>query len=64
MERGDAFVIWLDPPDGGSRERLHGLAEHVPSSTRLRFATADELLAFVHASRRPAPDLVESEGSS
>lgn len=57
---GDAFVIWLDSPAAppGADAPLHGLVEHIPTTTRLRFVDADELLAFVRASRRtPAADV-------
>ena len=56
----DAFVIWLDPPRAKGSDVLHGLVEHVPTTTRVRFASAAELVAFVRAARRPpgggAPD--------
>lgn len=56
----DAFVIWVEPegarPDGVS---LRGRVEHVRSSERVRFETAEELLRFLEerlAQRAPEGD--------
>lgn len=41
-----AFVVWLEP-DGGPVRSLRGRIEHVQSSERVRFETAEELLRFL-----------------
>lgn len=64
MERGDAFVIWLDPPDSESREQLRGVAEYVRTGTRRRFASGDELLAFVSAPLASGPARLEPQRRS
>jgi hypothetical protein len=51
QERRDAFVVWLDPLEEPSAPTCHGQVEHVPSSTRVRFSTADELIQFLATHR-------------
>ena len=43
--RGETFVVWLDPVPGSD---LEGRVEHVATSERVRFASADELIAVHH----------------
>jgi len=44
-----AFVVWIDPQEGpaGTTDRYCGRIEHVSSSTRERFSSREELLAFI-----------------
>lgn len=52
-----AFVVWVDPGSGagpgsssaaaGTTPELRGRVEHVASATRERFASRDDLLAFI-----------------
>ena len=44
-ESGEAFVIWLDP--AARRGHCTGRIEHVSTSERLHFASAEELVAFL-----------------
>ena len=56
MERDThAFVIWLDgdPADAGVAG-LRGRVEHVQTSARASFASADELLRFLPGHRAQA----------
>ena len=59
----ETFVIQLRPaPNGTSDTRrceLRGLAEHVGSGRRQRFANADQLLAFLRADHRNPPEPIE-----
>ena len=52
----DAFVVWVEPEGGplGLRDRV----EHVQSSERARFDTAEELLRFLEERlrQRASPD--------
>ena len=43
-ERGEAFVVWLDPQPGRS---CAGRVEHVSTARREAFASAEELIAFL-----------------
>ena len=45
---GESFVVWLDP-DGDSE--CSGRIEHVSTSRRETFQTADELITFLLESR-------------
>ena len=47
-ERGEAFVVWLDP--GGGSE-CTGRVERVATSQRERFASAEELIALLLRAR-------------
>ncbi len=51
----DSFVVWLDPERTRSG-RLAGSVEFVAGSERIRFHSAEELVAFLEqrASRRAA----------
>ena len=49
--RGEAFVVWLAPEPTGCA----GQVEHVPTSRRESFRTADELIAFFMRFRDAAP---------
>jgi len=44
-----AFVVWVEPDGDAPRGEagLRGRVEHVQSSERARFETADELLRFL-----------------
>jgi hypothetical protein len=41
-----AFVVWVEPGEPGAPP-LRGRVEHVQSSERVRFETAEELLRFL-----------------
>lgn len=43
-ERGEAFVVWLDP---AQPDECTGRVEHVATSKRQVFASGDELVAFL-----------------
>jgi hypothetical protein len=45
----DAFVVWIEPggEQPGGRPSLRGRVEHVQSSERMPFETAEELLRFL-----------------
>ena len=43
-EQGEAFVVWLDPAQA---DECKGRVEHVATSKRQVFASADELVAFL-----------------
>ena len=50
----DAFVIWLEGgPPPTSEEKLQGRVEHVQTSARASFTSAEELLRFLAGHRRP-----------
>lgn len=43
----DAFVVWVEPEEARPESAsLRGRVEHVRSSERVRFETAEELLRF------------------
>ncbi len=47
-KRGEAFVVWLDRDEPAG---CAGRVEHVSTSRRHAFRTADELIAFLMQSR-------------
>lgn len=47
-ERGEAFVVWLDPGEG---REVRGRVEHVATSQRQRFANAEELIELLTQAR-------------
>jgi len=56
--RRDAFVLWIDDPaEPEARATLQGRVEHVQSSARASFASAEELLGFLadHRGRSDEP---------
>ena len=52
-ERGEAFVVWLDPFGEGP---CCGQVERVATSERVPFANADELVAVITGATGPGPD--------
>jgi len=44
-----AFVVWVDADPESEAAALRGRVEHVQSSERARFESADELLRFLLA---------------
>ena len=59
----ETFVIQLRQAPKGttdtSQYELRGLAEHVGSGRRQRFANADQLLAFLRADQRNPPEPID-----
>lgn len=53
LRSGESFVVWLDA-DGASG--CSGRVEHVSTSRREAFETADELIGFLLASREPTTE--------
>lgn len=54
----ESCVVWLDP--AGSA-RCSGRVEHVSTSRRETFETADELIAFLLASRGGSRPAIQGE---
>ena len=53
----DAFVVWIDgdPAPTAAGPALQGRVEHVQTSLRASFTSAEELLHFLAGHRRAAP---------
>jgi hypothetical protein len=49
----DAFVVWIEgDPDSDAGPALRGRVEHVQTSVRASFGSAEELLRFLAGHRR------------
>ena len=52
----DAFVVWIEgDPDSDAGPALRGRVEHVQTSLRASFGSAEELLRFLAGHRRSHP---------
>jgi hypothetical protein len=61
----ETFVVrvWSEPARQ-EPHRLHGVVDHVASGESTSFASAEQLLAFLHKPSRSGEEIAEGGGSS